>query len=568
MADPAETDDEDSGAIPAAAAPTSAPAPAPAPATAAPAGPNLDALIIPPERLEAARQQMLANQQAKTASNAAIAGETTRRLDADRARMENAYKASAAVPDELNHPWNADAERARTRTDPMESFGSVGMVFAMLAPAFAGLPMSASLNAGAAALNAIKEGDEKAYQQNFEAFKTNTDLALKRHDIMRQAYNDATTLMNSNINAGRTKMELAATKFNDKQAQILLENGMDDQLASLFTKRNEAALKLQQDWDTVQLQHDKMMDLRGDPRYTSGDPAQKDAAVRDWIQRWGPNGRAQQKYDFTQEYISRKKAENPSWTASDLAGWRKEAADAEEPTESEKQGVLTEGRQKAAEIKRRQDEYTAGGMDPGQAYQKAAQEVASINRGISGNRADDLRGRIDMADKIIEGSQKNIDFLKNYKMGAGIGGKIMRGEEIAENIAGISDQTDRMQFRRRVLELQEMAPRIFTDSNGRPLAAAQKKIDSIVAGLEAGDTGPNTIRAYEELVNDMRDRIEAYKRRLNNGVAPGGSNPEGTGVSRPAAGSSRGTPKWQSAPIVSPAAPGPRSDIESDTNYG
>jgi hypothetical protein len=103
--------------------------------------------------------------------------------------------------------------------------------------------------------------------------------------------------------------------------------------------------------------------------------------------------------------------------------------------------------------------------------------------------------------------------LHTYKGGAGLLGKIMRGEEIAENITGISTQTDRVAFRRRVNELQEMAPRILVDANGRPLKAEQDKVADIVAGLQAGDTSPNTIRAYEDLIKDMKVRVQKYRER-------------------------------------------------------
>ena len=51
---------------------------------------------------------------------------------------------------------------------------------------------------------------------------------------------------------------------------------------------------------------------------------------------------------------------------------------------------------------------------------------------------------------------------------------------LANNIEAI--EFDRVQFRRRVHELQEMVPRIITDSNGRPLKSAQDKVDDFVAG--------------------------------------------------------------------------------------
>jgi len=153
----------------------------------------------------------------------------------------------------------------------------------------------------------------------------------------------------------------------------------------------------------------------------------------------------------------------------------------------------------------------------------------SETKAPSGNRVDDLQGKIDQTDNIIRESQANLDFLHQFKAGAGVMGKIMRGEEIAENITGASTQTERVAFRRRVHELQEMVPRIIVDANGRPLKAAQDKVDDFVAGLNAGDTGPNTIRAYEDLIKEMQKRQGDYKARKTGQSTPGASEPAAAG---------------------------------------
>lgn len=546
MADAAEETTEDTGA----AAPPTAPAAAPAPA-----GPDFTSLVRPPSDMAAVQSKLSEIQRQKTAANAANADETIKRLETDRARMETAYKASAVMPDELKQPWDSNAERAKYSTDPVQAFGSIGSVFAMLATSFAGLPMEHALNAGAAAINAVHAGDEKAYQSAYDAWQKNTNLAIKRHEIQRQAYNDAINLMNTNINAGRTKMELAATKFGDQKAQALLDAGMDKELFELFNSRNKAALDLQGEWDKVQLQHEKIADLRADPRYSSQNIAEKQQAIQDWQRRWSAQGAMKLKYDFKQDYIENQKRANPNYTPEDLLKWGQEA-DASEGAGD----INTSGKLKTAAIKEIHDNAAKSGNPITMA--EAARQYNLQTSTPSPNRLDDLRGKIDQANNIIAGAKKNLDFLRTYKGGAGLFGKIMRGEEIAENIAGISDKSDRAQFRRRVLELQEMAPRIMTDSNGRPLKAAQDKIDGIVAGLNSGDTGPNTIRAYEELVADMEKRIGDYQNRIK-GAVPGAG---GSSVEPPPAGGSTGKNKtpWLNDPIVKPTGAGPRADIEEE----
>jgi hypothetical protein len=162
-----------------------------------------------------------------------------------------------------------------------------------------------------------------------------------------------------------------------------------------------------------------------------------------------------------------------------------------------------------------------------------AEAIAKVKRDTttpSGNRMDDLSSKIDQTDNIIRGSEKQLDFLRKFKGGAGLMGKLMRGEEIASNIVGAGTQSERVEFRRRVHELQEMVPRIITDANGRPLKSAQDKVDDFVAGLNAGDTGPNTIRAYEDLIAEMQKRQADYRARRQGGFDPNASS-SGAGTS-------------------------------------
>lgn len=172
---------------------------------------------------------------------------------------------------------------------------------------------------------------------------------------------------------------------------------------------------------------------------------------------------------------------------------------------------------KAKAIQEIQEKHKADGKPISTAE---AEKEYNLTRSVpSGNRIDDLQGKSDQSDNILSGIDKQLDTLGKIKGVSGLAGKIMRGEEIVGNIAGTTD-TDRVEFRRRVHELQEIVPRILTDSSGRPLASAQKLTEDIVAGLNAGDTGPNTIRAYEELREEIKKRRADYQSRKGATSAP------------------------------------------------
>lgn len=619
-----EDDDEDvsEAAAPAEgtgtpAPPAASPAPGTAPAPAGPSGPALDGLVVTPAQMEKTRQQLAAIQRAKSASDQANADAISARIDKDRQRTEDKYN---AVGTDLPGAWDSQAKSAQHYTDPVQAFGSVGSVFAMLASSFAGLPMEAGLNAGAAAINAVHAGDEKAYNREFEAWKANTDLAIKRHDIQRQAYNDATTLMNSDINAGRTKMELAATKFGDQKVQALLDNGMDKELTDLFVARNKAATEMQDQWDKVQLQHDKVTDLRSDPRFTSGNQELKNQAISEWTQRWAPGGQQKLRYDAKADYIASQKRANPSWTPDDMLKWNTDFADAEggsaetgglkgntpdkvalkkfmeehatdndgkgpssdelsafmQKLKTKPAGPLTSGKQKAAAIQQIVDS-SAKEVEAGTraAPKTIADATAEYNRSTatpSGNRLDDIDKSINMYENGTQAIDRTLALINKHVGAVGVAGYATRLGERLGNIAG-SNETDRSQLAHDIQYLQTVAPRLMQDASSRGLKAEADKVNSMIAGLNIGDTTANTKRALTE-VRDLWSKMkdDSINRRRGNpsptsGAGPQGGEPGTPSSAKPTTGK---TMPWQKDPIVKPAdgATGPRAEGDvSDPNF-
>jgi hypothetical protein len=234
-------------------------------------------------------------------------------------------------------------------------------------------------------------------------------------------------------------------------------------------------------------------------------------------------------------------------TAAESAKIRESAAAmGRAPTGTGPGGVTNMGKEQALAVEEEMKK------DPKLSRVEAIEKVKRAASTPSGNRLDDLSSKIDQTDNIIRGSEKQLDFLHTFKGGAGLMGKIMRGEEIASNIVGAGTQSERVEFRRRVHELQEMVPRIITDSNGRPLKSAQDKVDDFVAGLNAGDTGPNTIRAYEELIAEMQKRQADYRARRSGGFSPDAAS-SGAGAPAATAKTEGKRPLWESAPIDSGA---------------
>lgn len=164
----------------------------------------------------------------------------------DRKVREAAFNAEGVAANNTPKPWDANKEHKKFETDPIEGFGSVGGLFAMVASAFTKAPMENAINGMAGAINSIKEGNEKAYERAYDSFKENVKLADHRFKMQHDLYNDALSMSTTNAAVSSTKFHNAATKYGDSQMLMLAEHGMIKEIYELQAARaqaNEQAVK-------------------------------------------------------------------------------------------------------------------------------------------------------------------------------------------------------------------------------------------------------------------------------------------------------------------------------------
>jgi hypothetical protein len=183
------------------------------------------------------------------------------RVERDRGRMDQAFNLESAAANDpaLNHPWNADKERSERIRGPLENFGSVGVIFALAASAFTRTPMTSALTAAGAAMTAMRQSDEEGYKTAYEAWKANSDLAIKRFNIERNLYEDANKLVSTDLGLWRQKRASIAAQFDDRKRQIMLDNGMDAEVLKAdeaFTKAGEQAIDYQKKFEDINLEKD------------------------------------------------------------------------------------------------------------------------------------------------------------------------------------------------------------------------------------------------------------------------------------------------------------------------
>ena len=142
------------------------------------------------------------------------------------------------------------------------------------------------------------------------------------------------------------------------------------------------------------------------------------------------------------------------------------------------------------------------------------------------------------------------------------------GERLG-NIVG-SNETDRVQLQHDIQYLQTVAPRLMQDASSRGLKAEADKINSMIAGLNFGDTTANTKRALTE-VRDLWDKMQqdnVNRRRGTPNPATGAGPQTGAPPTAPSGGKpSGGKMPWQKDPIVAPAV-GPRAEADTEDAYG
>ena len=505
--------------------------------------------------------KMADNQREKIAAEDKVIGGLDSTINRSIPQIEELSK-KAGVEAEKLKPWDADAEAAKRRTDPIEAFGSFGSVFGILASAFTHAPMENALNASAAAMQAIKAGDKESYDRAQKGWEDNLKMTLDRHKIQHDAYQDAVSLLNVNMSAAQTKLQVLAARFGDKQVQTLLDAGMNKEVEELFAARHKNAEALAENQVKVLEQNAIMgqyLSFGGDPKNPQSEKSQaawakvqqtraeQKAAERAYTPeqqayaqfiKQNPNATPEERAEYIQTLRTRKKdltpeqeattafiEQNPEATAEQIRDFVTELRNKSKGGAGGGNQNLTIERQIAAEAARLKKEKMDAGMPEGQAVKESMEEASKVRRTAaapSGNKVDELTGKINR----VEYAESTIDkveaLLKKHKAITGLGGTISRPGEAIGNVFG-SNETDRAQFKRYISELQEWAPRILTDSNGRPLSAEAGKVTNIIAGLNAGDTTANTARAYAEL-RPLLKRIkeDLAKRR---GGAPESSAP-------------------------------------------
>lgn len=463
------------------------------------------------------KNEFIRLQRGKMDATGQIQAENERRYNEDRQRVLQQYGAENATINDIPK-WDVEAERKKYHTDPLESFGSFASIFAMVASAFTRAPMENALNGAAAAMNAKRENNEFEYQRSMDAFKLNSDLAIKRFNMQHAAMQDAFGIMERDTQRGNAKLLETATKYGDEQVLALYNAGMFPEIQKLEDSRlkaNEGVVNAIANYRRMEEQerHNKAMEGR-----QSAD----------------------------QEFAARWRSEHPEGTAEQFA----EAYDKfKQGQKAPGGGIVTQPRIEAQEIERRAKELEAEGLPRKDALDKATKESTQRKApGITANRREQLQAHVEQYDYAIEGIDRLEKTVKGVKGAFGIGGKIMRPTETFLNVVGGSNSTTYRQVEKEIAELKLRTAKLLKDSpsSGRELSSVQSLVDSLVPGMTAGSSFQSVMQQMAHLKDEFKTIQKNAKRRLEEGT--GGSR-EAEPASPAAGGAESDANWWSSSPL-------------------
>jgi len=491
-----------------------------------------------------------------------------RQIGRIRSDLQNIDKKYDAISPVDVKPWKPEENPI---SNPLEAFGSYAGVWAMIASAATRQPIENTLNAGAAAITSVRDADANTYKKNFQAWKENNDLAFKVHEAERQDYSDAIVKLKAGQVGSEAELSAVAAKYGDKVVQTYLEAGMSDKALEIIGKRADLAQKTlsiqpqlmkvgQEQYENILFQQ-RVKEIN-EERKTSGQPmlnAQELMTLRGQMKDQFLTGNEDalrtvelERRAVTDENEKRRGAGQPPLTAEEEARLRgnvKRLANQSVGTMTSSKQEMLAVMDRATQIQQRA-EATGKPIQWDQAYTQAVREIKTETGVITPNKRNEIQNHVKLIDESSAAIERVEKTIEKYVGATGIPGRALRMKERLGNLMG-NNQTDRDHLMRDIEYLRLNAPRLLTNSPARPLAADVNRINTIVAGLEWGDTSANTLRALEEIRGIYARSRAASLQQLSGNWTPG--EPAAPGVTPPP---TSGTPPaqrarpWDADPIV------------------
>jgi hypothetical protein len=472
-------------------------------------------------------QQLTGIQEREMSEKARIAHRTEGTVHADQARAQKFLDAESVGPDALPPKWDAEAEGRKHAYDPFDAFGSFGSVFGILASAFTHMPMDSALNASASAMQAIKAGKDDEYKRAYTAWKDNTELVIKRQNMIHQVYQDAITKMSTDMNAGRVELENAMIRFGDEKKLAMFRAG---HVAEVFqaveseakstagiekakvdgfnsSEQAEAGMRLRVANQNLEKAREEAAQAQ-DPGAVVGAQQKLQSAVAEVkkardrmqeVQQTTAPAHYETEADRRTRLFNNIKLDHPEW--DDLK--------VEEELNKREQLARAGGAGRGPGSVQAQDYESLKKLyrqevGPDKRFKSieeadhaAAQDARRTPMGEAGEAS--LKKRIDDYTTSLGDIDQGLGFLDKYVFGTGPFSKIGRSVETISDILHISDDTDRRTIVNTIDRLKAMARTLGAESQTRALKEEERYFIDAIGGFGWGDTTEKMRHVFEDL---------------------------------------------------------------------
>lgn len=125
------------------------------------------------------------------------------------------------------------------QTDPMQKFGTAGMMIATLGALLTRRPLTNALKSAAAVNTAINEGDSTKFKTAMETWKVNNENAWKMADWTQTQYKDTLDLIDSGEKGAEEKLRLQAVAMQDPTMEQAIKTGTYRDLILTMQKKTQ-----------------------------------------------------------------------------------------------------------------------------------------------------------------------------------------------------------------------------------------------------------------------------------------------------------------------------------------
>ncbi|TXH15062.1 MAG: hypothetical protein E6R03_07945 [Hyphomicrobiaceae bacterium] len=240
---------------------------------------------------------------------------------------------------------------APEKVDPLSAFGSSAGILAGIASLFTRTPLTTSLKALTAGMDAISKGNAHAYEQAFDEWKSNTDYAFKAFDAQNEAYDQMLDLAKTDYDAAIRGIQQIAAMTDDKVMMTVAQMGEITKMEQLSNERKRLSIQAQEAaWEVgipAQILKDSVQEfqmIKGRPPNAAemsglyqqaktgmivGEDAGAASNIAKAVAKYQiplPQGRSLQQYGG-QNFINQVLAVNPSYNAGMFPAIRKAISD-------------------------------------------------------------------------------------------------------------------------------------------------------------------------------------------------------------------------------------------------